>query len=423
MKSSKRIADAEHLAPRWASWDAAQVQGLEQRAPLGRALRQRLESGEVQRVAQSLLGASFTCDAGVWVPTDKVDPAASRQHAVMVGMRLGVDPVQPLAWLQVDAALVAAVVDRALGGTREVTFSVAGALLSDVELGIFLYVLGRLMTAAELSSRCALVEVQQVFPQLSYPPQPSQPPQSPLVNLQAQVAPDGVHDGWVYSTMLHLGGDHGLVRWWVPSQCAVDVPHEETVARLQPVDDSIAHAPVIVRIEGCRFALRAGELSALRVGDVVVPHAPMQCYVAVPATSARRSTVWRCVPLQSPKGDEWMVEEQLEHNEVEAIEFALCREDTAPLAAVQDAPVLVTLELARCTVALRQVLQLAPGAVVRLPVQACTPAALRVGDQVVARGEVVQVDGEFGFRVTQLRERGATSGSAGETAEQCATEP
>jgi flagellar motor switch/type III secretory pathway protein FliN len=50
------------------------------------------------------------------------------------------------------------------------------------------------------------------------------------------------------------------------------------------------------------------------------------------------------------------------------------------------------------------VLELGPGDVVQLERHVSDPVDLIVGDKIVARGEVVLVNGNFGLRVTEVAE-------------------
>ena len=51
---------------------------------------------------------------------------------------------------------------------------------------------------------------------------------------------------------------------------------------------------------------------------------------------------------------------------------------------------------------LSELLEIGPGSVIALDRQVTDPVDLLVGDKVVARGEVVLVQGKFGLRVTEL---------------------
>lgn len=57
-----------------------------------------------------------------------------------------------------------------------------------------------------------------------------------------------------------------------------------------------------------------------------------------------------------------------------------------------------------CDIELGELLELGPGDVVELDRQVSDPVDLIVGDKIVARGEVVLVNGNFGLRVTEIAE-------------------
>lgn len=65
----------------------------------------------------------------------------------------------------------------------------------------------------------------------------------------------------------------------------------------------------------------------------------------------------------------------------------------------------VNLRFGECQLLLRNILELAPGAVVELDQKIGDPVELLVGKKVVARGEVVVVDGHYGLRVTEIASR------------------
>ncbi|MDQ1676824.1 MAG: flagellar motor switch protein FliN [Actinomycetota bacterium] len=76
---------------------------------------------------------------------------------------------------------------------------------------------------------------------------------------------------------------------------------------------------------------------------------------------------------------------------------------------LRDVEMEVTVELGRTRMAIRELLALAPGAVVELDRAAGSPADLLVNGRLIARGEVVVVDEDFGVRITEI------VGSHGET--------
>jgi flagellar motor switch protein FliN/FliY len=67
-----------------------------------------------------------------------------------------------------------------------------------------------------------------------------------------------------------------------------------------------------------------------------------------------------------------------------------------------DVEMTLTAEIGRTRLPVRQVLELAPGAVLELDRTAGSPADVMVNGRLVARGEVVVVDEAYGIRVTEI---------------------
>ena len=69
---------------------------------------------------------------------------------------------------------------------------------------------------------------------------------------------------------------------------------------------------------------------------------------------------------------------------------------------VLDVKVRVTVQLGSCQLPMRDVLELAAGSVVQLNQHASDPVGLYVNDKLVAYGEVVVVEDNFGIKITEL---------------------
>jgi flagellar motor switch protein FliN/FliY len=67
-----------------------------------------------------------------------------------------------------------------------------------------------------------------------------------------------------------------------------------------------------------------------------------------------------------------------------------------------DVRVELTIELGSCRMPLREVLQLAPGSVVKLDQAAQQPVKLYANEKQIARGEVVVVNDCYGVKITEL---------------------
>jgi flagellar motor switch protein FliN/FliY len=78
------------------------------------------------------------------------------------------------------------------------------------------------------------------------------------------------------------------------------------------------------------------------------------------------------------------------------------------LGRVIDVPLTVTLRFGQRSMRLRDVLELNTGALVELDRQVEDPVDLILDERVIARGEVVIVDGNYGLRVTEIVERPST---------------
>ena len=74
----------------------------------------------------------------------------------------------------------------------------------------------------------------------------------------------------------------------------------------------------------------------------------------------------------------------------------------ADLGRVLDVPVELAVEIGRTTMTIGETLSLAPGSIVSLNRLAGEPVDLLVTGKVIAQGEVVVIDEEFGLRITDI---------------------
>ncbi|MFP4498641.1 MAG: flagellar motor switch protein FliN [Vulcanimicrobiota bacterium] len=69
---------------------------------------------------------------------------------------------------------------------------------------------------------------------------------------------------------------------------------------------------------------------------------------------------------------------------------------------LQDVPLAVTAELGRSKMLVKDILRLGVGSVIELDKETGEPLDLMVNNKLIARGEVVEIDGNFGIRVTEI---------------------
>lgn len=69
---------------------------------------------------------------------------------------------------------------------------------------------------------------------------------------------------------------------------------------------------------------------------------------------------------------------------------------------VLDVKVQLTVRLGSCQLPMKEVLALSPGAVIQLNQKASDAVGLYVNDKLIATGEVVVLDDNFGIKITEL---------------------
>lgn len=69
---------------------------------------------------------------------------------------------------------------------------------------------------------------------------------------------------------------------------------------------------------------------------------------------------------------------------------------------LSEIPIEVTVELGRTKLNLREILELAEGSIIELSRLAGEPLDLKAGGQLIAQGEVVAIDDNYGLRITNL---------------------
>jgi flagellar motor switch protein FliN/FliY len=77
-------------------------------------------------------------------------------------------------------------------------------------------------------------------------------------------------------------------------------------------------------------------------------------------------------------------------------------EDLSSLERIMDIPLVVTVELGRTSIQIGDLLQLAQGSIVELTKLAGEPLDVLVHGKLVARGEAVVINDQFGVRLTDI---------------------
>jgi flagellar motor switch protein FliN/FliY len=93
--------------------------------------------------------------------------------------------------------------------------------------------------------------------------------------------------------------------------------------------------------------------------------------------------------------------EEIEYAPLDAAAPAVA-DGAVDLGRLQDVPVELAVEIGRTRMTIGETLGLRPGSIVALNRLAGEPVDLLVNGKPIARGEVVAIDEEFGFRVTEV---------------------
>ena len=72
---------------------------------------------------------------------------------------------------------------------------------------------------------------------------------------------------------------------------------------------------------------------------------------------------------------------------------------------LMDVRVKMTVQLGSCRMPMREVMELVPGSVIQLNQEAKDPVGLYINDKLVAYGEVVVVEDNFGIKITEMARR------------------
>ena len=166
-----------------------------------------------------------------------------------------------------------------------------------------------------------------------------------------------------------------------------------------------AAEPWLAVVDSCRSSLNTALLSL--IGSGVASCEP----IPEPAQSIRLARV-RFVSTTGENlslhvaGDSRFLEVLMTAHAVQASQedSAAVDDPKCKIDRVVDVPLLVTLRFGQQRLTLREVLALGTGSLVPLDRQVEEPVDLVLGERLLARGEVVIVDGNYGLRITEVME-------------------
>jgi flagellar motor switch protein FliN len=149
--------------------------------------------------------------------------------------------------------------------------------------------------------------------------------------------------------------------------------------------------------EDARAAGKAVEVPAAELGDDTSGEDQFVVYPLLDGSERVATIVIRVAPSVDNAPTNVVVHEFPTLHETE-IDLG----DPRPLSLLHDVEMGVTAELGRRRMTVRDLLSLTPGAVIELDRAAGSPVDVLVNGTLIARGEVVVIDEEFGIRISEI---------------------
>jgi type III secretion system YscQ/HrcQ family protein len=306
-----------------------------------------LTAGAIAAGAAAAAAVSAELGRRLGMPVTVSGRALPGADAGLAGARVALDlaALPGPGVVEVDAALLARLVDRLAAAPVEAS---GAAVPTPLETSVL-----ELMTLLALDAISADATVERALsPRLA---RGGAAPGSPLA----------------VSLELDLGGLRGRGRLLLPPAAV------RALAGPPSVPDRLAPLALPASLRSGSSAVAAAELDVLAAGDVLLLDA---------APSARSH-------LLLPGG--FRISGAVEEETFQVEEMAMTEH-----AAV--APVTLEVELARVTLTLGDLSRLEPGAALPLNLDRRGLVTLRAGERAVARGELVEIDGAVGVRITAV---------------------
>lgn len=365
--------------PRIPRADAISLRRAARRLPLGAVLR-------AAESAHSWLGAPLAIEALPLERCPRGELALCLGDPLCAAILEPASPIGARVALEIEPRLASILIDRVLGGSGDDAPLAPGAL-GDVERGVLAYAVARLLAHTQGALRVVSI----------------------VTTPAAFVHALGEGDALCWPARASVGDAAGIVRAWIPGgtldraePSPIPAPHAASLAALE----------VEVTLECGRGSLPARELVGLAPGDVVVLDEVRARRVEgvlrgeVRARIARGRASWAC----AVEGADLIVRAiepgGASSSGMSASEEARMDDGTqgteALLRAAGDAPVDVVVELARVALPLGELAALRPGEVLITGRSLGERVTLRVGERILAQGELVDVEGEIGVRILSI---------------------
>lgn len=305
----------------------------------------------------------------------RVDRAVASQETLGKGPLAAIAlslPEGP-ALVVVDPWLVHVAVDRVLGG--EGALALDASPLAEIEAGVFVFIVSSMLVGTGVQIASAHRHGAACAAWLN----------------------EARCDRWHWR--VRAGEHHAFVTLWVSDQVTARSLASEASLPVRPL-------PSVLQLRIGEAMLSRAEVVQLAVGDVLIPDA---LSIATQDGALTGQVDW-CTPLgevfvhtkRTHAADSWRV-----HAPPDNVLRAHRAQLETPMSADErtlELPLTLTLTLGQVTLTHAEAQAMLPGTVVKTGIPSGGQVHLMAGDTVVARGEIVEIQGELGVRVLRVYE-------------------
>lgn len=299
-------------------------------------------------------------------------------------------PLRERVAVELEPTLVAALLDRMLGGEGGPETAIAAGPINDIEKGLLTYGAARLVPAQSAMRVCGIVTAPLSLPNAL-----------------------GSRTAILWPGHVRAGNDAGFVRVWVPEVAAHVMP---PAPRFSNAASVLVDLPMQIRLDAGRGQLSIEDLRGLRAGDVVLLDEMWVSSTSLPSLSG--TLRGRVEGSQAPSWTFDIAGPSLRLSSVAVGAGATVTQgekmsksenpssdSQRPAVTADDlsgTPVELAVEVARFSLPLGDLTALRPGEILRSGTNVGSHVVLRAGRRSVAEGELVDVDGEVGIRILRI---------------------
>ena len=324
-------------------------------------------------LAESMLGVPLQLEAAAWQFCAPGTLSKSLDEPLVAAIfRLSTGPLHTIAAVELDPVLANCIVDRALGGEAEDVPPHTVEPLTETAKGVLGYLLAQIL-AEHGPSPWRLASI--------------------VTTTAAMSAVMHDRGQMIWPLQLELGDQKGFARVWIPFDAAAGLPRKAVPT------DGASKAEVTLSAACGRASLSASEWSSVVAGDAITLDETWPSRILVAPVTGKGPRIW-CT--NEERGLVVHTIEPTLEDEI-ATGGSMTEPQTDELIdKVGDIPVEITVEVARFRLPIGELAALSAGEVLLSGKHGGQEVTLRAGERSIAKGELVEVDGEIAVKLTEV---------------------